>query len=282
MTGGDFMINKRVKKKKAAVKKSATTQRVNKLLNNKKRRTRMGGFIPVSAEKLSSRERDSLVKAGWRFFEADGVLMTVPRRRTAPPLDAEHEAKRARIPAGTRWRLPVKDLALEMPRKSWGIDDSDKKNPKRIEIFAWPFDSMTVSDIDSINDAPASINNEKGVFAYMITDDGVHIYQNGKRRKIKNSDPTYERISKFNRGWYGDRLSGKRFSSDKRLLVTTDADIAKKWEEAGGASRLVSDINKSYIASVGRAKKEGTKTQKKVARMSERYDKALRKRGLDI
>jgi len=192
--------------------------------------TKPASIDPIPTDSISTDERDELIEAGWRVFEnPDGEEFIVPHRKAPPPTIG-----------GNRPGMP----APKLPRPTYSYETRGPDKGKRFELMAWPYSTVTVQDIDDTSEFPKSI---KGLncFAYCWTDTGLHIYQSGRHELLEGADLAYERISRENRGWYGDRLRSKD-GLRARLLVTNDESVARVWLQAGGLVRVVKDLVRSY------------------------------------
>lgn len=212
--------------------------------------TRKRSFPPISTEDLSDDERDDLIESGWRTFTVPGVgEFIVPQRKAPPPT------------IGGRRATAVVDVS-PLPRATYSYESKGPRRGERMDLMAWPYSTTTVQDFDgpflpasapaylrnADNTPPESLSGVPGVTGYLWTDNGLHVYQAGKHPPLPGSDPDYERISKENRGWYGDRIRSYD-EIEVRTLVTSDEAAATAWLQAGGKVRLVKDVVRSYGAS---------------------------------
>lgn len=217
-------------------------------------RRRRPSISPVATDTMSVEDRDDLIDSGWRVFEiADSRgrvrEFIVPSRKAPPPTTGGRLGK------------------LEpLPRPTYSYETKGPYKGQRIDLVAWPYSNTTISEIDHLTtregkpisrrwrrligatEAPKTISGRPGLFAYAWTDTGLHVYQHGKHPTIKGSDTEYERISRDNRGWYGDRVRSKD-QLTARTLVTNDEKAAEAWLMAGGKVRIVRDLARSYAAS---------------------------------
>lgn len=188
-------------------------------------------FPPIPTEEFTKSQIKQMVRDGWRIFIQGDIEFIVPTR------DAPMSTIGGRIAAGS-------DVA-RMPRLTHSYETKGPNKGQKMDLMAWPYDSMTIQDFDNYYDMPTTLSGIPGLAGYIWTDNGLHIYQNGKHELLDDADPTYEFVSQYNRGWYGDRLRSKD-DQETRTLVTSDESMARAWAKAGGLVRLVKDVVRSF------------------------------------
>lgn len=214
--------------------------------------------IPVNTIGRTKRERDSIVEElilqGWRTFLLNGLEFIAPSRRAIAERAQLLEESLSELATSeeiseiTESLLP--EIQEDKPRATFSIESKGKNAGQRIDLIAWPYHQFTVSDVDFSkgDEQPVSLKGVSGVVAYSWTDNGIHIYQKGKHSPLPDSDKMYEEMSKYSRGWYGDRLQYKD-GRGLRTLITTDEGMARDFMLAGGNARVVRNLNNSYVAS---------------------------------
>jgi len=190
---------------------------------------------PILVADLTKDEFEELISQGWRTFTLNGLEFIVEDRNRKRPMIGGQMI--------TGKNAPFATFAHDFVRQKDGT-----RKRQRFDLVAFPYSTITIQDIDDLVDAPKSLTKLPGVKGYIWTDRGLHIYQSGKHSLIDGADLAYEHMSKYNRGWYGERTINKS-GSGRRVLITTDEELAKTFLLAGGDARVVRDINMSYIAS---------------------------------
>lgn len=202
------------------------------------KKKKYASFEPISTRGMTKKQRLSLIESGWRVFKIGKDEFIVEGKKYPPPTISGRKEKPSR-------GIPAKSL----PAPTWAYETKGKHKGEKIPLMAWPYHSLTIQDFEDWDGGgltiPESLSKVPNVFGYVWTDSGLHIYQYGKQELLDGHDPTYERISKENRGWYGDRLRSKDYL-EARTLVTTDESAAIAWAKAGGNVRIVRDISRSY------------------------------------
>ncbi len=187
---------------------------------------------PILVSDLSTEEYDELIADGWRtFFIGSDQFIVEARHRRMPTLGGK-----------------VVIDTNKMPFATYSYESKGPNKGKKFDLIAYPYDTMTIQDIDDMDDIPISLSKLKNVKGYMWSDTGLHIHQKGKQKLLDVSDQYYEYMSREMRGWYGVRIQRKD-STGIRTLITTDAKMAEDFLLAGGKARVVKNLNNSYIAS---------------------------------
>jgi len=222
--------------------------------------------IPINTIGKNKTERDEiieeLVNQGWRIFKINGLAFIAPDRNALARISQEIEesleglATEEEITELKESHVP--EIMEDEPRATFSIEANGKNRGSRFDIIAWPYHQKTISDIDFSkgDEEPVSLRGIQNVVAYKWTDDGIHIYQNGKFEPLPESDKKYEEMSKYSRGWYGDRVQFKD-GRGLQTLVTTEESMARAFLLAGGNARVVSNLNNSYVASRAAYRRSG-------------------------